>query len=187
MNSRVCVTGVGLVSPLGHTLAAFDEALFAGRSAVVSRTLEMEGLEPMALSLAPCEFDDSERSSSRLPLDRGTAMSLAAARDAWAQATLVETPPESERLGIYWGSGMAGIATYDDSAQTLYVGHRRVRPTAVLTCDAQRCGGGTRAAFSRARRGAHLRLRLRFIGRRDRRGHARHSRRLDRRRHRRRP
>lgn len=133
MNPRICVTGVGLVSPLGNTLAAFDEALFAGRSAVVASTLEMEGLEPMALSLAPCEFDDSERSVSRLPLDRGTAMSLAAARDAYAQAGLVETPPESERLGIYWGSGMAGIATYDDSAQTLYVGHRRVRPTAVLS------------------------------------------------------
>ncbi|SEA41814.1 beta-ketoacyl synthase [Variovorax sp. YR216] len=133
MSSLVCVSGVGLVSPLGHTLAAFDEALFAGRSAVVARTLEMEGLEPMSLPLAPCAFDDSERSVSRLPLDRGTAMALAAARDAYAQAGLAETPPADERLGIYWGSGMAGIATYDDSARTLYVERRRVRPTAVLS------------------------------------------------------
>jgi 3-oxoacyl-[acyl-carrier-protein] synthase II len=133
LSSLICVSGVGLVSPLGHTLPTFDEALFAGRSAVVAYTLELEGLEPMAMPLAPCEFDDSERSVSRLPLDRGTAMALAAARDAYAQAGLAETRPADERLGIYWGSGMAGIATYDDTAKALYLEHRRVRPTAVLS------------------------------------------------------
>ena len=45
MNSRVCISGVGFVSPLGHTLDAFDAALFAGRSAVDGFTLEIEGLE----------------------------------------------------------------------------------------------------------------------------------------------
>ena len=133
MNTRVCISGVGFVSPLGHTLDAFDDALFAGRSAVDAFTLELEGLEPMPMALARCSFDDSERSSSRLPLDRGTAMSLAAARDAFAQAGFDQAPPPSERLGIYWGSGMSGIATYDESARTLYVAHRRVRPTTVLT------------------------------------------------------
>lgn len=131
--ARIGVTGLGFVTPLGHTLAAFDDALFAGRSAVTAYTLELAGLDPMLLAVAACEFDDSERSSSRLPLDRGTAMAIAAARDAYKQAGLDKTPPDGERLGVYWGSGMAGSASFDSTAMTLYRDQRRVRPTAVLT------------------------------------------------------
>ncbi|RYF35214.1 MAG: beta-ketoacyl-[acyl-carrier-protein] synthase family protein [Comamonadaceae bacterium] len=129
----VAVTGIGLVTPMGHTLAAFDDALFAGRSAVTALTLEVDGLEPIQLSVAACDFDDSEKSASRLPLDRGTAMALAAARSAWQHAGLHETPPDSERLGVYWGSGMGGAASFDATSQALYRDRRRVRPTAVLT------------------------------------------------------
>ena len=130
---RIGVTGLGLVTPLGHTLAAFDDALFSGRSAVKAQTLDLPGLDPMVLAVAACDFDDSERSSSRLPLDRGTAMAIAAARDAYRQAGLDETPPDDERLGVYWGSGMGGSASFDATAQSLYRDQRRIRPTAVLT------------------------------------------------------
>ncbi len=131
--ARIGVSGIGLVTPLGHTLAQFDDALFAGRSAVRALTLEIEGLEAMQLAVASCDFDDSERSTSRLPLDRGTAMAIAAARDAFAMAGLAETPPDGERLGVYWGSGMAGSASFDETAIALYRHKRRIRPTAVLT------------------------------------------------------
>ncbi|RYY72244.1 MAG: beta-ketoacyl-[acyl-carrier-protein] synthase family protein, partial [Comamonadaceae bacterium] len=69
--ASIGVTGIGLVTPMGLTLAAFDDALFAGRSAVTARTLEVDGLEPIQLSVAACDFDDSAKSASRLPLDRG--------------------------------------------------------------------------------------------------------------------
>lgn len=130
---RIGVTGIGLVTPMGHTLAVFDDALFAGRSAVTAQPLTIAGLDPMLLAVAACDFDDSERSSSRLPLDRGTAMAIAAARSAWRHAGLDETPPDSERLGVYWGSGMGGAASFDATSQALYRDQRRIRPTAVLT------------------------------------------------------
>jgi 3-oxoacyl-[acyl-carrier-protein] synthase II len=133
--ARIAVAGMGFVTPLGRTLAEFDEALFEGRSAVRAQSLKIGTLEPMALAIAACDFDDTgARSTSRLPLDRGTAMAIAAARDAWTQSGMGDAPAlDNERLGVYWGSGMAGSATFDNTTRSLYSESRRVRPTTVLT------------------------------------------------------
>lgn len=130
---RVAVTGTGLITPLGSTLEAFDDALFGLRSAVRSHTVAIPRMEPFAMAVAPCSFDDSERSSSRLPLDRGTAMAMAAARAAFSASGLAAAPLDGDRLGVYWGSGMAGSASFDAAARGLYADAQRVRPTTVLT------------------------------------------------------
>ncbi|WP_018903392.1 beta-ketoacyl synthase N-terminal-like domain-containing protein [Variovorax paradoxus] len=132
--ARVHVTGIGLVTPLGGTVESFDDALFSGRSAVRARALEIAGLDPITLAVAACDFDAAAvRSNSRLPLDRGTAMALAAARDAAAQAGLAAGSVDPERLGIFWGSGLAGAGSFDDTTRALYGEQRRMRPTTVLT------------------------------------------------------
>ena len=38
-----------------------------------------------------------------------------------------------ERLGIFWGSGMAGAATFEATCRTVYADRRRMRPTSVVT------------------------------------------------------
>ena len=139
--ARIAVAGMGFVTPLGHTLADFDEALFSGRSAIRAQKLKIGTLDEITLAIAACDFDDTNaRSSSRLPLDRGTAMAIAAAKDAWAQSGIGEANGadtgftlDGERLGVYWGSGMAGSATFDNTARSLYSESKRVRPTTVLT------------------------------------------------------
>ena len=50
---------------------------------------------------------------SRVPLDRGTAMALQAAEAAMRAAGLEPGSFDPERLGIFWGSGMAGAATFE--------------------------------------------------------------------------
>ena len=129
----VRVSGIGLCTPIGRTLAEFDDALFNGRSAVRARTLAVDGFEPVELAIAPCNFDANVRSSSRLPLDRGTAMALAAAEDAAAHAGLDTATLDPDRVGVFWGSGMAGAATFDTTTQAFYGAQRRMRPTTVLT------------------------------------------------------
>ncbi|MGI4779309.1 MAG: beta-ketoacyl-[acyl-carrier-protein] synthase family protein [Janthinobacterium lividum] len=133
--ARIAVAGMGFVTPLGRTLAQFDEALFEGRSAVRARSLKIGTLDEMSLAIAACDFDDTgARSISRLPLDRGTAMAIAAAQDAWTQSGIGGAEAlDGERLGVYWGSGMAGSATFDNTTRGLYSESRRVRPTTVLT------------------------------------------------------
>lgn len=132
--AAIAVTGIGLLTPIGRDLSSFDSALFEGRSMVRAHLLELEGIDPATLSVASCDFDAAAmHSASRLPLDRGTAMALSAAADAVAQAGLDHADLDPERLGVFWGSGIAGCASFDGTAAALYAKHRRARPTTVLT------------------------------------------------------
>src|SRR6188768_1910140 len=113
-STPVALTGAGVVSPLGHTLADFDAWLFAGRSAVRAQLLELPGIALPPVPVASADFDAAAvLAPSGVPLDRGTAMALAAARDAARAAGLAPGGFDPERLGIFWGSGMAGAATFE--------------------------------------------------------------------------
>ena len=130
----VAVTGAGVISPIGNTLAAFDAALFSGRSSVRAQALDLPGIELPPVPVASADFDAAaDLAPSRVPLDRATAMALAAARDAARAAGLVAGTFDPERLGIFWGSGMAGAATFEATCRTVYADRRRMRPTSVLT------------------------------------------------------
>jgi 3-oxoacyl-[acyl-carrier-protein] synthase II len=130
----VCVTGYGVVSPWGADLGAFEAALFAGHSAVRAEAIELPGLERFRVPLARSAFDArAVQSPSRVPLDRGSAMALAAADAAAAMAQLHGAQLDAHRLGIYWGSGMGGAETFDATCRALYADQRRIRPTSVVT------------------------------------------------------
>jgi 3-oxoacyl-[acyl-carrier-protein] synthase II len=129
-----CVTGYGVLSPLGDNPASFDAALFGGISAVRGEDLVLPGSDAVRVPLARCHFDEAAvRAPSRLPLDRGSQMALRAAESAAAAAGLVAGSFDPERLGIYWGSGMGGAATFEATCRTIYADHRRIRPTSVVT------------------------------------------------------
>ncbi|MEO5845343.1 MAG: beta-ketoacyl-[acyl-carrier-protein] synthase family protein [Caldimonas sp.] len=130
----VVVSGSGVVSPIGVGLAAFEEALFAGRSAVRAHAVDLPGLDVPLVPLAAAEFDAaSVAAPSRLPLDRATAMALAAAEEAARHARLADASVDGERLGVFWGSGMAGASTFEMTCRTVYAERRRMRPTSVVT------------------------------------------------------
>lgn len=130
----VCITGTGWVSALGNDTASFDAALFAGRSAVRGETLQLPGAAPTRVPLARCTFDEAaQRAPSRLPLDRGSAMALAAAAAAADAAQWHAGSADPERLGVFWGSGMGGAASFEAACATVYADHKRIRPTTVVT------------------------------------------------------
>ncbi|HEV7574750.1 MAG TPA: beta-ketoacyl-[acyl-carrier-protein] synthase family protein [Caldimonas sp.] len=130
----VAVSGCGVVSPIGNDLRAFDEALFAGRSAVRPHVLDLPGIDVPPVPIAAAAFDAATVTApSRVPLDRGTAMALAAADGAARDAGLAIESIDRERLGIFWGSGMAGAATFEATCRTVYAERRRMRPTSVVT------------------------------------------------------
>lgn len=135
MNHRsVCITGYGVLSPLGRDLEAFDDALFGGDSAVCVEELVLPGMAPCRVPLARCDFDESQvQAPSKVALDRGSAMALAAAAAATRQAAWAVGDADPERVGIYWGSGMGGGASFDDNCHTVYAEQRRLRPTSVVT------------------------------------------------------
>lgn len=128
------VAGLGLISPLGNTPQAFQSQVMAGASAVTAWKLDLPGIDPVLLPLARCDFNaDAVRSPSRVPADRGTAMALSAAVSAWEASGLDMNAVDADRVGLYWGSGMAGAHSFDASCHTLYGEHKRLRPTTVLS------------------------------------------------------
>ena len=130
----VCITGYGVVSPLGDDIASFDDALFNGRSAVRAFELHLPGSDATWVPAARCAFQDAgQRSPSRLPLDRGSAMALAAAESAMLASQLAPGGYDAERFGVYWGSGMGGATTFDATCRAVYGEHKRIRPTSVVT------------------------------------------------------
>ena len=130
----VVVTGTGIVSPIGNDAASVDAALFGGVSGVRAHALDLPGIELPPVPIAAAPFDaDAEVAPSRVPLDRGTAMALFAARAAARDGRLEAGSFDSERLGIFWGSGMAGAATFEATCRTVYADRRRMRPTSVVT------------------------------------------------------
>ncbi|MDE1928634.1 MAG: beta-ketoacyl-[acyl-carrier-protein] synthase family protein, partial [Burkholderiales bacterium] len=131
---RVCITGYGVASPLGNEFESFDAGLFGGRPALEVYAFELPGNDPFRVPVARCRFDEAAlRTPSRLPPDRGTALALLCAESAAAAAGWSADACDPLRLGLYWGSGMGGAATFDATSRGVYQDARRIRPTAVVT------------------------------------------------------
>jgi len=130
----VAVSGSGVVSAIGVGVEAFENALFAGRSGVRAHIVDLPGIEVPAVPIAAADFDATAViAPSRLPLDRATAMALVAADEAVRRAGIPAGAIDPERLGIFWGSGMAGASTFETTCRIVYAERRRMRPTSVVT------------------------------------------------------
>ena len=99
--TRVAVTGLGVVSPIGIGVAAFGEALFSGRSGVGPITV----FEPATLATriaAQVAIDPGD-----LPYrDRKVAFALMAADQAMKDASACGTAPAVDGAGIAMGVGL---------------------------------------------------------------------------------
>ena len=132
---RVAVTGLGVVSPLGHSAQDAFATARAGRSAI--GRLDMGGVERLAASLgaAVTGFNGADHfDPPRLRmLDRCSQFALVAARQALAGARPELTIPERSRTGVFVGTGMGGIGSIDDGYQTLYGENSdRIKPFMIL-------------------------------------------------------
>ena len=120
---RVVVTGIGCVSPLGHTAAATWAAMREGRCAIGPITTlprealrfgiaaEVQGFDPLA------HFDEKRL----ILLDRVSQFALVAAREAIAQAGIDFAEDNlGENTAVVIGSGVGGEQTHDAASRRLY-------------------------------------------------------------------
>lgn len=130
---RVAITGLGAVTAVGaDARSTFDAALHA-RSGV-RRAPEL-AVGPYVPLVASAAFDAAAVVPRRrfAPLDRATAMALAAARQA-VDDSGDGFEAASGRTGVYWGTGMGAAETLDSSYRALYREDAwRVKPTTVVT------------------------------------------------------
>ena len=132
--ARVAVTGAGVISPLGESLAEFHRSLRAGRSAI--RRLAPELTERTGVQVAaPLDWDPAAhfKESEAASLDRASQFALAAAGQAIADSGLEIEDDNRVRIGVSWGTGMGGAHTQEASYQQVYgAGEWRVRPLTVV-------------------------------------------------------
>jgi len=109
---RVAVTGLGLVTPLGHDAPSTWRALLAGRSGVAPITLFDAGGFPVRIAAEVKGFDPRLRIDDRRLLQlagRAHGFALVAADEALADAGIRPDAASASRWGCVVGSGMLGV------------------------------------------------------------------------------
>jgi 3-oxoacyl-[acyl-carrier-protein] synthase II len=131
---RVAVTGAGVVSPLGKSLAEFHAALAEGRSGIrrlPESVTQGSGVQVGALvdwNPAPM-FKEAEAAN----IDRVSQFALAAAAQALAASRLDLSTADRDRVGVYWGTGMGGAHALEGAYKNIYgAGEWRLRPLTVV-------------------------------------------------------
>jgi 3-oxoacyl-[acyl-carrier-protein] synthase II len=127
--SRVAVTGIGAVSPLGLTAAETWRAALAGESGIgwIS-TFDTDGL-PVRVAGEVKGFDPNQVVSPKeaRKLERNVLLGVAAGREALEDANLNGFDPD--RVGVVFGSAIGGVPGILEQHETLLErGPSRVSP-----------------------------------------------------------
>jgi len=133
MMQRVAVTGLGVASAAGIGCDAFFANLMAGRSAVTRLPADM-GPHPMQCVAARIEADLAPHlPREAVGTDRVTQLAMIAAQEALTDAGLDPKTVDPVRVGVYFGTGMGGATTLDESYKEIYEKQAaRLKPTTVL-------------------------------------------------------
>jgi 3-oxoacyl-[acyl-carrier-protein] synthase II len=124
MEPGVCVTGMGLVSPLGLSVEAAWDALIHGRSGIGPVTRFDASALPVRIAgevrdFRPEDWMDAKEARRN---DRFIHFALAAAQMALRDSGIDLSHTDLDRVGVIVGTGMGGLETITDR------GHRKVSP-----------------------------------------------------------
>ncbi|MEN1970321.1 beta-ketoacyl-ACP synthase II [Lentibacillus sp. N15] len=128
---RVVVTGLGVVSPLGNDAKTTWENVVAGKSGIDFTTKVDRDLFPAKVAAEVKDFDPLQfidKKDSR-KMDPFTQYAVAAAKMAVEDAHLTIDDAIADRVGVWIGSGIGGMMTWEDQHKKfLEKGPRRVSP-----------------------------------------------------------
>jgi beta-ketoacyl-acyl-carrier-protein synthase II len=128
---RVAVTGLGAVTPLGNDATATWQAAVEGRSGIDFVRSYDASDQAVRIAAEVKGFDPSSVATHKeaRKLDRNVLLSLAAAREAVADAKL-EGVHEPGRVGILFGTAIGGFLGIMEQAEVMRErGPSRVAPT----------------------------------------------------------
>lgn len=131
MLSRVVVTGLGLLTPVGNDVATTWEALCQGKSGVAPITCYDTSRFRVHFGAEVKNFDPSmymEHKEIRRT-DPYEHFAIATVQQALAQSGLKITEENADEIGIYIGSGIGGLWTIHEQFQIFFEkGPQRVSP-----------------------------------------------------------
>lgn len=111
---RVVVTGLGAITPLGHTVPELWNALLAGKSGAAPITYFDASMFETRFACEIKGFDPLKYLDRKVAqrVDAFTQYSLVATQEAIADAGLKFEEEDRERIGVIFGSGIGGMWTY---------------------------------------------------------------------------
>ena len=138
------VTGLGVVTSIGHDVGTFWASLIAGRIGVGRVTL----FDPSAFA---CQIGAEVRNWDVNQLmdpkearrnDRYTHFGFVAAKQAVADSGLDMAKENGDRVGVVIGSGIGGMLTYETQLRVLFErGPRKVSPFTIPSLIGNMCSG----------------------------------------------
>src|SRR3954464_15599437 len=132
--NRVVITGIGWITPMGHSIEEVWKRLLAGESGIDRTTLFDASTFPTSISAEVKTFklaDHIDNLEKHKDGGRNTQFALASCAQAWKAAGLDSGNLDLDRVGIYLGSGegsldvdiytSTAITAWDDSSRTVSI------------------------------------------------------------------
>ncbi len=118
---RVVITGMGVISPLGHAVDEFWQNLLAGKSGVGSITrFDAAGFDTkIAAEVKNFNPEDYLDKKEARRMDAFTHYALAAAKLAVEDARLLTAQIDRDAIGVIVSSGIGGMDTFEREARKL--------------------------------------------------------------------
>jgi 3-oxoacyl-[acyl-carrier-protein] synthase II len=124
---RVVVTGLGIISPVGNSVATAWDNIVNGRSGIGPVTRFDASSLPTRIAGEVKGFDVGAYLSTKEArrFDTFVHYGLAAAMDAIKDAGLEANPANAERIGVCIGSGIGGLPLIEDTMNAVTAGGAR--------------------------------------------------------------
>ena len=119
--TRVVITGMGAMTPLGESVGEYWDSLVNGRSGIGPMTLCDPSAFPSRISGEVTGFDPGDYIDRRehRRMARFSQMAVAAAAVAIEDAGLNLSKEDTDRIGVVMGNGNGGFPTTEDNARIL--------------------------------------------------------------------
>jgi 3-oxoacyl-[acyl-carrier-protein] synthase II len=128
---RVVITGIGAVTPVGNDAETSWKNILAGVSGIgpVTRVNADEYPAKVAAELKDFNIEDFVDRKEARKMDRFTHYAVAASLMAVKDADLEINDQNAERVGVWIGSGIGGMETFEQQYENFQKrGYRRVSP-----------------------------------------------------------
>lgn len=131
MKKRVVITGIGALSPLGNDARTTFNNAVAGLNGIdyITRIDTADYGVKIAGELKDFNIEDHIPRKDARKMDRFTQYAMVTARQAVADSKLEITDDNRDRVGVWIGSGIGGMETFENSYDQLQQrGPNRVSP-----------------------------------------------------------
>jgi 3-oxoacyl-[acyl-carrier-protein] synthase II len=134
-NRRVVITGMGAITPLGHSTRELWDGLVNGRSGIAPITQFDASVLPSRIAGEVKGFDPGKYMNPKQArrMARCSQLALATVQETLADAGLTLPLENEERVGVLIGTGLGGLEKTQEISQTLSPGGwNRINPFSAI-------------------------------------------------------